>query len=746
RRPRSGDIGASATLRPIERLNVREGNMTGPWMCAVRNATPLDRQAPRTRPTGPGFATALALATAFLLAACATPKPIVSPIPVVVPPSAPATPAPTPTPAPPVPLAWYQTRVTGEFSMDSLGETMISAAAAAPGGYFAVGSSPSGGTTWSSIDGATWVRNTDGVFRSLKNARLTSVAVGRVAIDEPVGRVVAVAAGMQIGYDHSERPALWSGFADGGPDPVSSFPALSLAADSSPTSAESIAGVVWVEKTGFLALGDLDGTTNIWRSADGFTWTRSAAGATFEGAHLAGLVAGGDHVAAWGSGASGQMIWASVDGGATWTAEPAPTPALATIVAAGQDLWAFGREGQVYHSIDGLTWTKTGSLPPIGGGSPIVQQAGARISGSGPALVVIAIGDLGGGSYTESVALNSSDGATWSLDTSPTGSNLGLVSFIGSSSTGFYALGSSNGKAAAWLARDASMAPPPTVPPVVPAVATCPKGAVDLVAILGVAPDRRADCFEDRTLKFSAFNAQPEGIGGTVDSKGTPDWLAGAFLNLGGAWLSPLDGPFNPAASLNAYARPGLKGLAPTPRWVAVSGHFDDPVATTCRITKLGDGSLSEPVAVSVARCRNSFVVTAVTHIDSPDPGDALRIGVPYVLERWDGGLDGGFEGPPQGETGLANWSVWSNGQPLVAMFVFRFDTVAHAKAFAGRQTEWSGAGQTVTLSGVPVWLASAGDAAHFALGNLAILMNGYDGTTLAEMRSLLSSLIAASA
>lgn len=55
------------------------------------------------------------------------------------------------------------------------------------------------------------------------------------------------------------------------------------------------------------------------------------------------------------------------------------------------------------------------------------------------------------------------------------------------------------------------------------------------------------------------------------------------------------------------------------------------------------------------------------------------------------------------------------------------------------------GAGQTATLSGVQVWLAFAWDAARCSLGNLAINADSYDGTTFLEIRSLLSSLIAAS-
>ena len=123
-------------------------------------------------------------------------------------------------------------------------------------------------------------------------------------------------------------------------------------------------------------------------------------------------------------------------------------------------------------------------------------------------------------------------------------------------------------------------------------------------------------CYDDSELRFTAFVASPEGLGGLQEFVITPAWLVDR-----GNWIAVDDslepegvftGPFLPVA-----VQPGeeqafhdLSG-----QWVEISGHFSDATAAACRVTEvLQPGGPTDDEAETI--CRTGFVVTAMDPVD----------------------------------------------------------------------------------------------------------------------------------
>ena len=139
--------------------------------------------------------------------------------------------------------------------------------------------------------------------------------------------------------------------------------------------------------------------------------------------------------------------------------------------------------------------------------------------------------------------------------------------------------------------------------------------------IYGTYSEAALACYRDRELRFTAFVAAPEGLGGARSYRIEPLWLASP-----GHWLAVDDskqpeefysGPFLPVA-----ARPRIEAALTDQdhRWVEVVGHFSDPAAEKCRVT-LGSGEPSAPTAdQAIEICRTSFVVSALKRVAAPSP------------------------------------------------------------------------------------------------------------------------------
>jgi hypothetical protein len=125
-------------------------------------------------------------------------------------------------------------------------------------------------------------------------------------------------------------------------------------------------------------------------------------------------------------------------------------------------------------------------------------------------------------------------------------------------------------------------------------------------------------CYDDAGLRFTAYVASPEGLGGLQEFVIEPSWLAAR-----GNWIAVDDslepegffsGPFFPVA-VPPGQEPAFRDL--NGQWVEISGHFSDATAAACRVTEtLQPGGPSDDEAKAI--CRTGFVVTAADPVDGP--------------------------------------------------------------------------------------------------------------------------------
>jgi len=139
--------------------------------------------------------------------------------------------------------------------------------------------------------------------------------------------------------------------------------------------------------------------------------------------------------------------------------------------------------------------------------------------------------------------------------------------------------------------------------------AGCVDPPPDLATIVALDAPARLACFGGSSLSFDATISKPIldcGIGPRVE----PAWfcLPGVFLAV------PDASPDTGLQSLDAYWDPA-SGLTPTSftagRTMRITGHFDDPAASTCHVASVPKGQSPEPPGAVVLGCREAFIVTA---------------------------------------------------------------------------------------------------------------------------------------
>jgi hypothetical protein len=131
-----------------------------------------------------------------------------------------------------------------------------------------------------------------------------------------------------------------------------------------------------------------------------------------------------------------------------------------------------------------------------------------------------------------------------------------------------------------------------------------------MTAVVMLDPTARLSCFGGSTITFDATVLKPIqdcGVGPRV----SPMWFCfpGVFLAVPNAapdsGLDPLAAYWSPASGLTSKSFPSEKT-------VRITGHFDDPAASSCRVTSVPKGQSPEPPAAVVLGCREAFIVTAV--------------------------------------------------------------------------------------------------------------------------------------
>lgn len=162
-----------------------------------------------------------------------------------------------------------------------------------------------------------------------------------------------------------------------------------------------------------------------------------------------------------------------------------------------------------------------------------------------------------------------------------------------------------------------------------PLTDACPTGPLDLAAFLDTTALMRLACFGDATWKLRAFIASStDGRGGTSLFKTEPGWL-----DAWGSLVFPQTEPsqYDTSSALAMHAHPDLGcefgGLNPgcafaefAGEWVIITGHHDDPAASTCAPTynSMWTDSMDPPLpplpdeASTILGCRSAFVATNV--------------------------------------------------------------------------------------------------------------------------------------
>jgi hypothetical protein len=124
-------------------------------------------------------------------------------------------------------------------------------------------------------------------------------------------------------------------------------------------------------------------------------------------------------------------------------------------------------------------------------------------------------------------------------------------------------------------------------------------------------------CLGDAQITFRAWAAECEGCYGSGDGRYEQAWLVGATGNA--LYLSPVEddsgGWWTPAV-----VHPSLEYDTDWPgQWLEVTGHFDDPAASDCRLTPgPAEAWYYEGRQTTVDQCRQQFVVTEVSVVSGP--------------------------------------------------------------------------------------------------------------------------------
>jgi hypothetical protein len=179
------------------------------------------------------------------------------------------------------------------------------------------------------------------------------------------------------------------------------------------------------------------------------------------------------------------------------------------------------------------------------------------------------------------------------------------------------------------LAVGALLLPGQLSPAGIARAADCPGPPVSIAKLVRL-EGQGLPCYGGRLLTFRAYVVLCDGCGGISATTIAPLWLDSVLGNTVILSTGPDD------ASIQAYVAPalgrcGVGDLATCPfhgyyrRWVTVSGHFDGPVAQTCRIADQPPGG-GATTSDAIAECRTKLIILSVGP-GAPPPTDAVTAG-----------------------------------------------------------------------------------------------------------------------
>jgi hypothetical protein len=138
----------------------------------------------------------------------------------------------------------------------------------------------------------------------------------------------------------------------------------------------------------------------------------------------------------------------------------------------------------------------------------------------------------------------------------------------------------------------------------------CVNPPANLASVAALDEPGRLACYGGSTLTFEAVVSKPIqdcGVGPRIE----PAWfcMPGVFLVDPNATADSTGGPlaayWNPASGLTPSS-------FPTDRTLTITGHFDDPAASTCHVVPGASAQPSASPDPLVLACREEFVVTSV--------------------------------------------------------------------------------------------------------------------------------------
>lgn len=150
-----------------------------------------------------------------------------------------------------------------------------------------------------------------------------------------------------------------------------------------------------------------------------------------------------------------------------------------------------------------------------------------------------------------------------------------------------------------------------------PTAGGCPQLPGNMGDLLGTDGELGAACFGDRPITVRGFATDCGGCGGYTLGNFEPGWLA---TPLAGAdtFLAPFE--VDAGYGRSVIVHPDIADQWVDNRWLEVTGHFDDPAASTCHETLPLEywGAAPVPRDYLVATCRQRFVVTAIKVVAGP--------------------------------------------------------------------------------------------------------------------------------
>ena len=464
----------------------------------------------------------------------------------------------------------------------------------AASGFVAFGWGGSEEVMLASSDGARW-----------HTFETPAVAWGRTAADGPAGWLMAG----NVDSPDTTRITLWQS-----PD-ATSWERLGALPEEmtggSMTLAGSQAGYVLLSETG-------SGGSAVWFSADGLLWTERPLAQLHpeRGPRLTATPLG---FFAWSLNEPTTEAYGSFSAdGWTWSeANPLGPGQIVDVVADGDHLLALGRgPGGVRMwrgTIQGeqLTWSHDNT-------APFRAAMVSRMVSDGERVVV-----LGWDRATETSLWWQRDGMSWQRHTMPADFD-GLPKEAVGGPHGIVAVGqlaSEGGRAplfwhlgdgVAWEREQSPVMPSPAPP----SPQTCGPKPRDLLGLLSADTYWAAICFGDEPITVRGWSAACEGCYSRSEGVWKTEWLAQP-AEARVIHLAPYK--TNSWGAVDGVLHPSVQGQPPHRRWLEVTGHFDDPAATSCRwIPTLADEYWYSGADDIVAGCRARFVVTAVRAVRGP--------------------------------------------------------------------------------------------------------------------------------